>query len=131
MNLELADKIRTSIAMTVLALNDERTTEPVRPTLLEHLNYLLVQERLMFTVQAFVSGTLDAPWYPDDSGEWVEVPGDCMTSPVSAGTEVEVLVRRARHGKSRTPLRGAAAGFCWDHNATESGRIVAYKVVKP
>ena len=73
----------------------------------------------------------NAPWYPDDSGEWVEVPDYFVVSPVSACTVVEVLLQHERHEKSWTPWRGIAAGFDWDHNATESGRIVAYKVVKP
>lgn len=71
------------------------------------------------------------PWYPDDSGEWVEVPNDCMTSPVSAGTEVEVLLRRERHEKSWTPCRGSAADFYWKLLENDDIRIVAYKVVKP
>lgn len=73
----------------------------------------------------------NTPWYPDDSGEWVEIPDDCVTCPVLADTVVETLLRNERQNKRWTPWRGIAAGFYWDHKATEGERIVAYKMVKP
>ncbi len=73
----------------------------------------------------------NTPWYPDDSGEWVEIPDDCVTCPVPADTVVETLLRNERQNKRWTPCRRIAAEFYWDRKATEVERIVAYRVFKP
>ena len=73
------------------------------------------------------------PWYPDDSGEWVEVPDDLMEPPhgVDSYTEVEVLKRVERRRKNYAPGYVGAGSWNWSHAPTDEARIVAYKVVKP
>lgn len=63
------------------------------------------------------------PWYPDDSGEWVEGhPRDLPPDTLMAGW----LVMAEREAKSYTiPESG------WPAKALTNQNIVAYKVVKP
>ena len=69
----------------------------------------------------------DTPWYPDDSGDWVEWPGgDC---PVSKHTRVDILCESERALQSFHPQGFEDDIYCWSAGATD--RIVAYKVVKP
>lgn len=71
------------------------------------------------------------PWYPDDSGEWVEVPDDCTVCPLPDGTFVHYLLRSEREGKDYAAYSNPADELNWDLEPEENGRIVAYKVVKP
>lgn len=73
----------------------------------------------------------DTPWYPDDSGEWVEVPDDCTVCPLPDGTFVHYLLRIEREGKDYADYSSPAAELCWDLEPEDTCRIVAYKVVKP
>lgn len=68
-------------------------------------------------------------WYPDDSGEWVEVPDDCMKCPIEPSTKVFVLLRCDRIKKERYGLSYAAGRWRWDVHPSLPGRIVAFKVV--
>lgn len=72
------------------------------------------------------------PWYPDDSGEWVEVPGDIEKMPPElARVElVEVLFSGERRERCRSPFQSRPSYYCW-HNEGDEYDIVAYKVVKP
>lgn len=71
------------------------------------------------------------PWYPDDSGEWVEVPDDRRTCPLPPATPIDVLCRKERVNKKWNTCAGFAGGFEWNVPPESSPRIVAYKVVKP
>lgn len=71
------------------------------------------------------------PWYPDDSGEWVEVSDDCTACPIPDGTFVHYLLRSEREGKDYADYSNPADELNWDLEPGEDGRIVAYKVVKP
>lgn len=73
------------------------------------------------------------PWYPDDSGEWVEVPEDLMEMPANVGRNslLEVLFQHERDDKGRLECKDLARWCKWDMPAGKGGRIVAYKVVKP
>lgn len=71
----------------------------------------------------------EKPWYPDSSGDWVEVPDDCMECPIKPSTKVFVLLRCDRIKKQRCGLSYAAGDWGWDVDPRMSGRIVAYKVV--
>ena len=73
------------------------------------------------------------PWYPDDSGEWVEVPEDLEAWPPGLdGSElIEVLMRGERDYKGWTPDSDLAPRWDWAHPPGHRSRIVAYKVVKP
>lgn len=70
----------------------------------------------------------EKPWYPDSSGEWVEVPDDCMECPIEPLTKVFVLLRCDRIKKERYGRSYAAGDWCWDVDPRMSGRIIAFKV---
>ena len=69
-------------------------------------------------------------WYPDDSGEWVEVPEDLMAMPseLNPNDKIAVLIREYREKKIRRITPHSANSWCWD--APGPGRIVAYKIIK-
>ncbi len=73
------------------------------------------------------------PWYPDDSGEWVEVPEDLMEMPsaLSPETRIEGLTRDEREGELYTYCNAHAKHWPWFLESHSDNRIVAYKVVKP
>ena len=81
--------------------------------------------------RTYIDPRKDALWYPDDSGEWVEVPDDCMACPVPEDTVVGYLLRREREWKDYCAYPNTASDVCWDLDPEENERIVAYKVVKP
>lgn len=70
------------------------------------------------------------PWYPDDSGEWIEVPDDCMTCPVDGDTRIEYLAAYERSGANYIRDVIEADELSWGYPAESSVRIVSYKVVK-
>lgn len=70
------------------------------------------------------------PWYPDDSGEWVEVPDDQVGCPVHADTRIEYLCARERLRKEWSTDQQAADQLSWGLSTEHGGRIVAYKVVR-
>ena len=63
----------------------------------------------------------DGPWYPDNSGEWIECNG---VRPVglSGNTEVEVLIQTERNDKNWVSCADCVDEWLWE-------TIVAYKVV--
>lgn len=68
------------------------------------------------------------PWYPDDSGKWVEVlPGFNWPGGLYPGARVEVLTRLER--ASKTYRRRAELALNWTHEWWRDGTIVAYKIV--
>lgn len=72
-----------------------------------------------------------APWYPDDSGEWGEVPDDAATMPaeLSADTEINVLERGERQRNYYHPSIHKAGGLIWGLSQGHAARIVAYRKV--
>ena len=74
----------------------------------------------------------NSPWYPDDSGEWVEVSDEWMRRPACLviTDEIEYLMKGERKRKNYIGNVDIVnvLDFCVD--ATESHRIVAYKKVK-
>lgn len=70
------------------------------------------------------------PWYPDDSGEWVEVPDDCVDCPVPHTTRVQFLYAKERKAETFNDQSAVAGDICWDARPHDPYRIVAYKVVK-
>lgn len=73
------------------------------------------------------SGVKQSPWYPDDSGEWIEYDGSGQ--PVDNDVVMEVLLHgeRNEHYWYTMPLR--ASEWDWDIEVG-SAKIVAYKIVK-
>ena len=70
----------------------------------------------------------DAPWYPDDSGKWVEVPpGSGFPKGLDLGTTVEVLARGERIAKSYKYWARPAGSWYWLHKGDIN--FVAYKIV--
>ena len=70
------------------------------------------------------------PWYPDNSGDWVEVPDDCMVCPVGGDVEVCVLTRNTRAVKFSSEISGTAQHFHWQYPSAHGARIVAYRIIK-
>lgn len=73
--------------------------------------------------------TPPAPWYPDDSGAWVEVPDTTSTCPCDPDAIVEVLVREERETKRFCSAPRVAKISHWDHDPQSRCRIVAYRKV--
>ncbi len=73
------------------------------------------------------------PWYPDDSGEWVEVPEDLMQIPdeLEGSEMVDVLMSGERCRKNWGTGHDQAWYWDWSIPLRGHARIVAYKVVKP
>jgi hypothetical protein len=153
-NFELATNIRTAINNTLSYLRPpvmgSHLPEATRTALQAHLDALLKEELRALTGQApegvlagkfmqqfaeYIDPRKDpeppTPWYPDDSGEWVEVPDDCTVCPLPDGTFVHYLLRSEREGKDYAAYSNPADELNWDLEPEENGRIVAYKVVKP
>lgn len=154
MNLELADRIRAAIRDTTGAIAHQETPYPTRTALQAHLDALLKEELRALTGQApdgNLAGKLNltvelnaaqaqdelarlrekvnalrgpTPWYPDDSGDWVEGhPRDLPADTIVA----DWLYREER--ECRSYCRAAiteTAGYL-----AHQTHIVAYKVVKP
>ena len=143
MNLEQLTEIRTSIDNAIAHLRRD-CHEDTRTALQTHLDALLKEELRALTGQA-LEGDLagfaaqnekfaqdtglrkdpepPAPWYPDDSGEWVEGhPRDLPPETVMSGW----LFDTEREGKNHSRSTGL-----WYARDLTPKAIVAYKVVKP
>lgn len=72
------------------------------------------------------------PWYPDDSGEWVEVPEDLAEMPAALSSEtlIEGLTRYERDEQVYSKSQAKARKWAWTAFPHFDNRIVAYKVVK-
>lgn len=138
-----ASALRTAIDKTVSTLGlhspaGDTITEGARQALLNHLDHLLAQERILFAHVVVLPETktrpaADTPWYPDDSGEWVEVPDDLMGPPagLKAHDLVETLLRDERDRRSHTKGANSVDLWQWNIAPKRNHRIVAYKKVKP
>ena len=124
--------LRESIRATVTHLSGKTVPEAETALLQKHLEFLLAQERALFTTGAAVqkpdTDKPDTPWYPDDSGKWVEVtPGGGWPNGLAPGTKIEVLARGERSAKSYKYWASPAGSWYWLHEG--DGAIVAYKIV--
>lgn len=71
------------------------------------------------------------PWYPDDSGNWIEVPNEVMEPPnIPESTKIHVMLLDARISRSYSCVHGAVSHFNWACSPMDQFRIVAYKVAK-
>ena len=123
--------LRESIRATVTHLSG-KTVPEAETALQKHLEFLLAQERALFTTGVVVqkpdADKPDTPWYPDDSGKWVEVtPGVGWPNGLAPGAKIEVLARGERSAKSYKYWASPAGSWYWLHEG--DGAIVAYKIV--
>ena len=125
--------LRESIRATVTHLSG-KTVPEAETALQRHLEFLLTQERALFTAGVVVqkpdTDTPGAPWYPDDSGKWVEVPPGTRALPpelVDPKCLSEVLSSTER--RTRTYIGRAYPAEDWPWHGAHDGRIVAYKIV--
>lgn len=124
--------LRESIRATVTHLAG-KTVPEAETALQKHLEFLLAQERALFTTGAAVqkpdADKPDTPWYPDDSGKWIEVPPGTGALPpgLDQGARVEVLTRLERG--SKTYRCRVQPTDNWPRQCWLAGTIVAYKIV--
>lgn len=123
--------LRESIRATVTHLSG-KTVPEAETALQKHLEFLLAQERALFTacvaVQKPDADTPGTPWYPDDSGKWVEVPsGSGCPKGLDLRTTVEVLQSRERIAKTYKYWARPAGSWRWVQAGDSTP--VAYKIV--
>lgn len=123
----------------IMATAGAATLQPedgVRDVLADHLSTLVQQYRKLFvsaTPLPHLRAVEEKPWYPDDSGEWVELPDKLSTMPpeLTVATRINVLTNSDRAGKKWTFVLIPAGHWNWTISAGAPGHIVAYKVIKP
>lgn len=69
----------------------------------------------------------ETPWYPDDSGEWIEHDG--VARPVDGETLVDVLLSGERDQRIWTAAIDQARYFGWAHKPWGNRNVVAYRIV--
>lgn len=76
-----------------------------------------------------LSKPAETPWYPDDSGEWIEVKGGKRPVGLRGRQRVEALLSSERENERYTELSAPVAD--WDWGLSEDGgyTIVAYKPI--
>lgn len=123
-----AAKLRNAIQSTTSALAVLTASSSLQTVLQTHLAELLVRERALFGCDTEAKPVAkDTPWYPDDSGKWVEVPpGSGFPKGLDLGTTVEVLARGERIAKSYKYWARPAGFWYWLHEGDST--IVAYKI---
>ena len=124
-----AAKLRNAIQSTTSALAVLTASSSLQTVLQTHLAELLVRERALFGCDTEAKPVAKAtPWYPDDSGKWVEVPPGAHDVPagLDPNAQVEVLTRGERHIKRYCPLARPAETWSW-----KRGAFAAYKIVEP
>lgn len=73
------------------------------------------------------SSVKQLPWYPDDSGEWIEYDGSGQ--PVEDDVVVEVLLQVERYNRGAVAILRKACEWYWGIDVG-TAKIVAYKIVK-
>lgn len=117
--------LNKAISRTAASLADQVLSDEIVSATEKHMLFLLEQERLLLTARGVVSSAppqAEAPWYPDDSGEWVEFD---HKRPPPAGTRVELLCKFERANKNYDGV------VCVVGTHPTWLDTVAYKVVKP
>ena len=128
-NNDQAAKLRNAIQSTTSALAVLTASSALQTVLQTHLAELLVRERALFGCDTEPKPVAkDTPWYPDDSGKWVEVPPGAHDVPagLDPNAQVEVLTRGERRIKRYGPVARPAETWSW-----KRGEFVAYKIVAP
>lgn len=126
-----AAKLRNAIQSTTSALAVLTASSSLQTVLQTHLAELLVRERALFGCDTEAKPVAkDTPWYPDDSGKWIEVPPGTRALPpgLDPNALIEVLTRGERRTKTYNPWSRPAGSWYWLHEGDST--IVAYKVVE-
>lgn len=130
---DLASSLRTAIQDTTVRLQPPimgaGLTTPVREALEQHLDYLLQQERFLFTGMVVIDEPVvpaaETPWYPPGYA-WVVLGDTCNTCPVPSGQYVHTLALSEQVEKRFSARAMAAGDFDWARNV--SNPIVAYAI---
>ena len=126
------NQVQAAIERTSKGIYNTSVTHPKIPVLIKHLENLFALEITLLSadVPEPDSGA-EQPWYPDDSGEWVEVPDDSITPPnaLKTHTRVEVLQYQERGSREYTLSTDVSSAWRWELPCNEIGRIVAYKII--
>ena len=132
--------LRESIRATVTHLSG-KTVPEAETALQRHLEFLLTQERELFTAGVVVqkpdtdtpgapwypdTDTSGAPWYPDDSGKWVEVPPGTRALPPGLDPNCLSEALASTERRTATYIRRVRPSKDW---RWRGGLIVAYKIV--
>lgn len=72
----------------------------------------------------------EKPWYPDDSGEWVEVPNGCRKNPIPDSDKIEYMTLGERIREKWATEITSPMLLSWDFEPDQLARVVAYKVIK-
>ena len=119
------------------ALSNQQLDEGMRAALAANLSDLVNRYRVTYgELPAEPPVCLcaeEVPWYPDNSGEWVEVPDACNYVPLELpeSTRVYVLCKCERTERRWLPFSAPAWDLYWSLPCTDPVRIVAYKVCTP
>lgn len=131
---DLASSLRTAIQDTTTRLLPPimggRLDPSTREALEEHLDYLLQQERFLFTgmvvIDEPVMPAAETPWYPPGY-TWIVLGDSCNTCPVPRHQVVYTLARSEQVGKRFCDKEMPAGSFDWARDVTNP--IVAYALV--
>ena len=115
----LAALLRTAINDTLNSLEGLDSEDRSAVMLVAHLSDLLAAEKKLLC-ETSQSTPTEKPWYPDDSGQWVESHG--VDPELSDRLRVQLLAEIERDRKMHIPTAFLPSVVNWP-------RIVAYKVV--
>ena len=119
MHEKTAAVVRTAIDQTIDQLEGLDAGTPLSDMLVAHLSDLLAAEKKLLC-ETSQSTPTEKPWYPDDSGSWVETHG--VDPELSDRLRVQPLAEIERDRKMHVPTAFFPSVVNWP-------RIVAYKVV--
>lgn len=126
---------------TLAAAEAQRIDSAIISAMRDYATEAVRQDRASRPVEAVeppLGRAKPVPWYPDDSGQWVEVTAGPAATPadvgLSDGDQIEVLVETERRYRSYQK-RVVAAAAEWFHGDSDfsdftGSRIVAYKLVE-
>ena len=122
-----AAKLRNAIQSTTSALAVLTASSSLQTVLQTHLAELLVRERALFGCDTEAKPVDKAtPWYPDDSGEWVEVPPGTRALPPGLDPNCLSEALASTERRTATYIRRTRPSKDWGWHG---GLIVAYKIV--
>ena len=127
-SIEATYRTSTHFNEMIAMLSLHRTGDPIKDKWIDaqikmYVGYEVKLAKLLTTYEIHVQPEAEKPWYPDDSGEWVEVVGGQRPN-LPKGTKVHWLTRNERAKTVYTEFVSCdVREFNWSN-------ICAYKVVK-